>query len=232
MSINNQSLFEDIIVISSRLPPWACSILAIFSFLFFHQYANLTPPTLSNPPNLFEPLLGMFFKTLAFFLQFVLPAGFIIGAVSSLLARVSRFGFIYAGKSLIFALLVSFISILVAALFVQPPPPSGSSGSASVPRLFNLSPFQKNVAPQSKEHGKTTTNPANREYTKEEIESAKEKALNDRTNSTMYEIRLNSGRSMFAKHVTEANDSITLENEGGLQVTLRKQDVMKINKLK
>ncbi len=36
---------------------------------------------------------------------------------------------------------------------------------------------------------------------------------------------------MFAQHVTAEGDTITMENETGLRVTLDKRDVMKINKI-
>jgi len=231
MSRNDQSLFEDIIDISSRLPPWACSILAIHSFFIFHQYANSPPPLVSNPSSLFDAVPGMFFKGLSLFLQFILPAGFLIGAVASLITRGSKYGFISAGKSLAFALFVSFISLLIANLILQPPFPASLSNSEFYQRLSDLSPFHKKSDPQTEETGKSNLHADGRAFTKEEIASAKEKTINDRVNSTTYEIRLNSGRSMFAKRVTVNGNTVSIENEGGSLVTLDKQDVMKITKL-
>ena len=231
MSRNNQSLFEDFLDITSLLPPWICSILAIVSFFIFHHYANSATPAVSNPSNMFDVIPGMFLKSFSIFLQLIVPAGFMIGASVSLLRRGLKYGFVYAGKSLTLAIFVSFVSLLVANLIVQPPFPASLANSHFYHKLSSISPFHKKNAPQSEGPSKTNTVPENREYTKDEIVSAKEKAINDRINTTTYEVRLNSGRSMFAKRVAVEGNTVSIENEGGLLVTLNKQDVMKITKL-
>ena len=86
------SLFEDIATVASRLPWWASILLATAAYLFLHAMASRPAPY--APQDIGGDLrklaeLNRFglLKQICFFLQYVIPAAFGLGALGSVLKR-------------------------------------------------------------------------------------------------------------------------------------------------
>jgi|SRR5665213_227302 len=78
--------FDDFLEFSSRLPLRTSVILTVVSFVFLHVIAlTLSAPAAGN--SLGNLVVHQLLGTLAKFLQFVIPAGFLIGAAGSALGR-------------------------------------------------------------------------------------------------------------------------------------------------
>src|SRR5688572_19553257 len=82
------SLFSDLMTVPAKFPWWVGVLLALISYLVFHGVAS--QPQSSAPTSLDD--FGNFtrvrlFQTLATFLQYVVPAAFLFGAVGSLIFR-------------------------------------------------------------------------------------------------------------------------------------------------
>jgi hypothetical protein len=84
-------LFDDLMTVTAKFPWWVGVVLAIGSYLGFHAVAAapdvLIPLT---PETAGEFTRARLFKTLATFLQYVLPAAFLLGAVGSLILRLKK----------------------------------------------------------------------------------------------------------------------------------------------
>jgi restriction system protein len=92
-----QGAFEDLLVFASKLP-WQVGIgLALGFGLVFHFLAagSSLPPTATKLGDLGSTVAHQFIHTFAFFLQFMVPAAFVFGAVASVFAR-SRSGALLA----------------------------------------------------------------------------------------------------------------------------------------
>jgi restriction system protein len=92
-----QGAFEDLLVFASKLP-WQVGIgLALGFGLVFHFLAagSSLPPTATKLGDLGSTVARQFIHTFAFFLQFMVPAAFVFGAVASVFAR-SRSGALLA----------------------------------------------------------------------------------------------------------------------------------------
>lgn len=74
--------------ITAKMPWWAGVVLAIIAYFGFHVFATqpdaVTPKTLEAIGIISRERL---FKMLASFLQYVLPAAFLFGAIGSLISR-------------------------------------------------------------------------------------------------------------------------------------------------
>lgn len=85
---------EKLIKATARLPWWAGVALALVSYLLFHAMAGTPPGAGSLTPNDLGQVgvhAGkMLLTTVATFAQFVIPAAFLIGAVSSFVIRRRR----------------------------------------------------------------------------------------------------------------------------------------------
>ena len=85
------SLFDDLMTVTAKLPWWVGVLLALISYLGFHAVAS--QPHSPAPTSLDG--FGAFtrvrlFQTLATFLQYVLPVAFLFGAVGSLILRAKK----------------------------------------------------------------------------------------------------------------------------------------------
>jgi restriction system protein len=83
---HRRSAFDDLLEFSSRLPVRTSVILAVVTFLVLHVVAMvLSAPATSGA---FGGLVAhQLLETIAEFLQYIIPAGFLIGAVGSALTR-------------------------------------------------------------------------------------------------------------------------------------------------
>jgi len=84
------SAFEDLIFIASRLPWWVSLLIAFAAWLFFHSVATSPAPTVANTKQLGEMMGEQMFRTFSMFLQYLIPAAFVIGAVASVIGRSKR----------------------------------------------------------------------------------------------------------------------------------------------
>src|SRR5580692_3318238 len=84
-----QGAFEDLLIFASKLP-WQVGVgLALGFGLVFHFLAAgiLLSPTVTKLGDLGSTVARQFIHTFAFFLQFIVPAAFVFGAVASVFAR-------------------------------------------------------------------------------------------------------------------------------------------------
>jgi hypothetical protein len=83
-----RSLFDDLMTVTAKLPWWMGVLLAIVSYGGFHSLASqpdlMTAQSLEDFGNFTRARL---LKTLATFLQYLLPAAFLFGAVGSMTLR-------------------------------------------------------------------------------------------------------------------------------------------------
>ncbi|WP_152226041.1 restriction endonuclease [Pseudomonas sp. SCB32] len=82
--------FEDLIFIASRLPWWSSLLIALGAWLILHPYAISKPPTTVNPQQLADAMTGQVWRTFAMFLQYLIPAAFVLGAIGSIVGRAKR----------------------------------------------------------------------------------------------------------------------------------------------
>lgn len=83
MAKRDQSTFEDIVDIVSRLPWWIGMVLAGMSYIILHHYAGMEVPV--PTPNLgWNPMIEkQMYKTFAYFGQYLLSVAFLFGALIS-----------------------------------------------------------------------------------------------------------------------------------------------------
>lgn len=84
------SPFEDLIFIASRLPWWLSLLIALVAWLYFHSVAISPPPTVTDPKQFGEMMIGQAWRSFAMFLQYIVPVAFIFGAIGSVFARAKR----------------------------------------------------------------------------------------------------------------------------------------------
>lgn len=84
-----QSIFEDLVDITAKLPWWVGVLLALASYLYFSHEAgqSITHDPSRGPASVVGPQL---LKTFATFLQYIMPFVFGLGALLSLIARLKR----------------------------------------------------------------------------------------------------------------------------------------------
>jgi hypothetical protein len=81
MGRQRSSTFEDIAFVVSRLPWWAGVILAIVLYVWLHHVATLpAPPPPADMKQLGESAVGQLWRTIALFLQYILPICCLLGA--------------------------------------------------------------------------------------------------------------------------------------------------------
>ena len=90
MARRKQSLFEDVIELSSKLPWWAGVVFAIAAYLWLHGAATSEAVAVAQPGKLAEFAGQNLFRSLALFGQYVLPAAFLLGAGMSAYGRYTR----------------------------------------------------------------------------------------------------------------------------------------------
>jgi restriction system protein len=89
MARSRHSAFDDLLTIASRLP-WQVSLgLAAISLLALHEIAAAfaATPTATTVADMGGAVVHQMIHTIAFFLQFVVPPGFLIGATVSYFTR-------------------------------------------------------------------------------------------------------------------------------------------------
>ncbi|RJG10447.1 restriction endonuclease [Pseudomonas cavernicola] len=87
---NKTSPFEDLIFVASRLPWWVSLLIALAAWMFFHSVATSPPPTVTDPKQFASAITGQAWRTLAMFLQYVVPTAFVFGAIGSVFGRAKR----------------------------------------------------------------------------------------------------------------------------------------------
>lgn len=83
MARQKTSPVEDIFLLSSKLPWWACLTLALVSYLVLHAVASRQPVAITAPGQFGNAITRNFITTLAMFGQLVLPMLFCFGALLS-----------------------------------------------------------------------------------------------------------------------------------------------------
>jgi restriction system protein len=86
------SIFDDIVNLTSKFPWWVGVSLALVSFVFLHYYAgkDLPPVPSSSIDGVFRNIFPSFLHVLAFFGQIILPAVFLLGSMLSIILRFRR----------------------------------------------------------------------------------------------------------------------------------------------
>ncbi|QLC73835.1 restriction endonuclease [Pseudomonas sp. LPB0260] len=84
------SPFEDLIFIASRLPWWVSLLIALAAGLYFHSVANTLSPTAIDHKNFGPAIAGQVWRSLALFLQYIIPIAFVLGAIGSIFGRAKR----------------------------------------------------------------------------------------------------------------------------------------------
>lgn len=90
MARRKQSSFEDIIEITAKLPWWVGIVLAIVFYIVLHSGATMDIATPTDLKQFGDSAGKQIYKTLATFLQYILPVTFLAGSVVSALARRKR----------------------------------------------------------------------------------------------------------------------------------------------
>ena len=85
------SLFEDLVHLTSRVPWWVGCILAVIGYLAFHQVAAHEPTqVVRNVTELGDFARDKYFSVIAGFLQYLLPCAFLLGALCSVMVRLRK----------------------------------------------------------------------------------------------------------------------------------------------
>lgn len=85
------SFFEDIIGLASMLPWWVGLLLATVTYIWLHHVA--IQPLVSPPADLKhidDVVLTQLWRTFAFYMQYIIPIAFVIGAVVSAYRQLSN----------------------------------------------------------------------------------------------------------------------------------------------
>lgn len=90
MSGRNQSMFEDIVEITARMPWWVGVILAVVSYAVLHHFAIAEVARPSQIGQMGDFTVKQLYKTLAMFGQVVFPALFLTGSAISVIKRRQR----------------------------------------------------------------------------------------------------------------------------------------------
>lgn len=92
MGNRKQSPFDDLIGIAASLPWWVSLLLAGLTYLLIHPFASApaSAQSAANFGQLGSAVAGQIYRTVALFAQYLIPAGFVIGAGVSALERVKR----------------------------------------------------------------------------------------------------------------------------------------------
>ena len=83
MARRKQSLFEDVIDVTSKLPWWAGVLFAMAAYLWLHGVASSEVTVVAQPGKMDELVGQTLFRTLATIGQYLLPFAFLVGAAVS-----------------------------------------------------------------------------------------------------------------------------------------------------
>ncbi len=86
------SFFEDLATVASKLPWWMCILLAVTTYLLFHTLAVRPDPYTAREIGSDVSKLADFarfglLKQMCVFLQYIIPAAFLLGALASVVKR-------------------------------------------------------------------------------------------------------------------------------------------------
>ncbi|WP_457665975.1 restriction endonuclease [Thiolapillus sp.] len=90
MAKRKQSLFEGLIELAAQLPWWAGVLLAAISYVIIHHFAVQPMVATTTPGQFSQAITVNISQTLATIFQYILPGGFLIGALVSALKRTKR----------------------------------------------------------------------------------------------------------------------------------------------
>ncbi len=90
MARRKQSIFEDLIEITSKFPWWVGVVLAIGFYIGLHQIAVMEIIAPTSSKGMADFAGKQLYKTLAMFGQYVLPAAFLFGSLVSVFSRRKR----------------------------------------------------------------------------------------------------------------------------------------------
>ena len=78
------SPFEDLIDLASVLPHWVSLIIAVVAYFFFNNYATSEiQPVAGSASVMAQHMTGSVLRGISSFLQYVIPAAFVLGALLS-----------------------------------------------------------------------------------------------------------------------------------------------------
>jgi restriction system protein len=90
MARRKQSPFEDLIEITSMLPWWVGSVLAVVAYVWLHSVATTEVTAVVQPGKMGDFVGQTIFRTLASVGQYLLPLAFLVGAAMSAYGRFRR----------------------------------------------------------------------------------------------------------------------------------------------
>src|SRR5574340_1681562 len=90
MARRKQSLFEDLIDFLSKLPWWACILVAVVGYLAFHQMAVMEIHATGNIKDMGGLMVRQALNTLGVFGQYLLPFAALIALLISVFSRRKR----------------------------------------------------------------------------------------------------------------------------------------------
>lgn len=228
MSRRDQGIFGDIVDLSSKIPFWTGILLAVFSYFILHQFADITPGKLRDFNGFGDYVVKQLFKTLAYFFQYILPVAFSLGAVLSIVKTMRRFGFFVAFKSLVIGVFLSSM-VVILLLSWRPELSREISNSIIVQKAIKLFPTHGENPPVVIDQG--TRKDKDYVFSEEDISIAKQKLLKEKQANSLFEIQLNSGRSLLAKNVTIKGEIVSFENENGLVMSMQHSDIKGVKEL-
>jgi hypothetical protein len=84
MGRRRQSFFEDLVEIATLLPWWIGVIAALVTYLVLHYFAvQPVPDTMTDLKHMGAFVSGQLWKTIAIFMQYIMPGAFLLGAAIS-----------------------------------------------------------------------------------------------------------------------------------------------------
>ena len=95
-----QSVFEDLIDITSRFPWWVGVTLAVVSYFVLHNMAMSEIQIVTEPGKIGENVKSQLIKTLANVGQYLLPFVFFVGAFGSFIGRMKRHSLLSSANTL------------------------------------------------------------------------------------------------------------------------------------
>lgn len=90
MSRKRQNLFEDMMEIASKLPWQVGCVLALISYFVIHLVAVSKAGTITGPGQMGNFVVKQMVITLSMFIQYILPAAFLVGALVSFINSKKR----------------------------------------------------------------------------------------------------------------------------------------------
>ena len=83
-------MFDDLVELAAKFPWWGGVILAVVAYLALHAIAAMEVALSPNPKEIGVSVTKSMFRAFAMVLQYVIPIGFLLGALVSFLSSVKR----------------------------------------------------------------------------------------------------------------------------------------------